>query len=125
MNLDPNAVTIDVRVPANAEIWFEGQKTSQMGSFRRFISPPLEPGKEYTYEIRASWTEEKGPPQEQKRQINVRAGERQTLNLLVARASDAGQGESLRQSPRPDSNRNQGSDQNQAPGSNRTKPPGQ
>ena len=45
-----------VRVPANAELWFEGSTTTSRGSVREFQSPPLTPGR-YTYEIRARWTE--------------------------------------------------------------------
>jgi uncharacterized protein (TIGR03000 family) len=48
-------VQIDVRVPADAEIWFGDVKTTQTGTFRRFVSPPVTPRYEYTYEVRARW----------------------------------------------------------------------
>jgi uncharacterized protein (TIGR03000 family) len=47
---------VTVRVPANAELWVDGSKTTSTGSVREFQSPPLTPG-QYTYEFRAHWTE--------------------------------------------------------------------
>jgi uncharacterized protein (TIGR03000 family) len=50
------AARIRVTVPAgDAEIWFQGQKTKRTGKVREFKSPPLTPGTNYTYEIRARW----------------------------------------------------------------------
>src|SRR5262249_40914799 len=37
------AVRINVRVPADAEVWVEGAKTTQTGTRRTFVSPPLDP----------------------------------------------------------------------------------
>jgi uncharacterized protein (TIGR03000 family) len=78
--LPPGAVLMNVRVPANAELWFDDEKTSQTGRLRPFVTPALEPGKDYSYEIRARWTEG-GRAVEQTRIINLRAGDRLTLNL--------------------------------------------
>jgi uncharacterized protein (TIGR03000 family) len=75
---DPNIATMSVRVPANAQIWFEGTKTGQTGSSRTFFSPSLEPGRDFTYEIRARWVEA-GKEFDQTRQISVHAGE--TVNV--------------------------------------------
>jgi hypothetical protein len=36
--------TIHVAVPAIAEIWFSGSKTTSTGTDRRFVSPLLRPG---------------------------------------------------------------------------------
>src|SRR5262245_21644119 len=42
--------TIEVRVPdASAEVWVDGRKTAQTGMTRRFTTPPLEPGSNYSY----------------------------------------------------------------------------
>src|SRR6266404_8674517 len=38
------AVLISVSAPADAEIWFDGSKTVQTGTLRRFVSPPIVPG---------------------------------------------------------------------------------
>jgi uncharacterized protein (TIGR03000 family) len=79
---DPNAVMIGVRIPPNAELWFDGDKTSQTGVFREFVSPPLETGKTYNYELKARWTREDGSPVEQKRTVAVHAGQRVGVDFL-------------------------------------------
>jgi uncharacterized protein (TIGR03000 family) len=76
----PNTVLIALRVPANAEISFNGSKTVQTGSLRSFVTPALEPGRDFSYEIRARWMEA-GRPVEETRKINFRAGDRMTLNF--------------------------------------------
>jgi uncharacterized protein (TIGR03000 family) len=73
------AALINLSVPANAEISFEGQETVQKGAFRQFISPPLIPGNEYSYDIEVRWTEN-GTESTQSRQITVHAGD--VVNLL-------------------------------------------
>ena len=75
-----DAVLINVRVPAGAEVRFNASKTSQTGSLRSFVTPALEPGRDYSYEIRARWMEA-GRPVEETRKINLRAGDRLTLNF--------------------------------------------
>jgi uncharacterized protein (TIGR03000 family) len=76
-------VHVDVRVPGNAEIWFNGAKTSQQGLVRQFESPGLEPGYDYTYEVRARWMEN-GREVERTRQFVVRAGDRLGVDFLAA-----------------------------------------
>jgi len=66
---------VTVSVPANAEIWFEGNKMTSTGSVREFQSPPLTPGKRYTYEVRARW-KENGQEVTQTQQVEVTAGTR-------------------------------------------------
>jgi uncharacterized protein (TIGR03000 family) len=68
------AVLINVSVPPNAEILFEGSQTTQSGAFRQFISPPLIPGKEYAYKIEARWSED-GSTVTRTRRITVHAGD--------------------------------------------------
>ena len=76
-------VFIDVSTAANAEISFDGAKTTQTGSRRSFVSPPLKPGSEYTYDIKAKWMEN-GREVSQSRTIPVRAGQRLTVDLTQA-----------------------------------------
>jgi uncharacterized protein (TIGR03000 family) len=64
---------VEVRAPADAEIWFGDGKTRQTGTVRSFVSPSLTPGKDYTYEVRARWTEG-GKEVVQTRRIDVAAG---------------------------------------------------
>jgi len=39
------SVHVTVRVPAEAEIWFQGTKMTQTGTVREYQSPPLTPGR--------------------------------------------------------------------------------
>jgi uncharacterized protein (TIGR03000 family) len=50
-------VWVNVRVHPEAELWFNGAKTTQMGPERQFVTPPLQPGKNYSYEVTAQWME--------------------------------------------------------------------
>jgi uncharacterized protein (TIGR03000 family) len=74
--------TIIVRLPADATLEFEGAKTKQTGEVRKFISPPITPGKIYVYTIKATWTEN-GKPKTIERTFEVKAGEQSEVNLLA------------------------------------------
>ena len=76
-----------VRVPANAEVWLEGSKTSLTGPVRHFVSPPLEPGSRYTYEIRARWKED-GRAVTQTQKVAVSPGRDVTVNFPVQTGSE-------------------------------------
>jgi uncharacterized protein (TIGR03000 family) len=72
----PQGVTVEVRVPTPAtEVFVEGSRTRSAGTTRTFISPNLEPGIRYTYEIRARWIQD-GKEVEQTRRVPVRDGDR-------------------------------------------------
>jgi uncharacterized protein (TIGR03000 family) len=86
--LDDNAVLIAVRVPDSAVIWFDGDKTTQTGSLREFITPPLEAGQKYTYEIKAQWMEN-GKEVSRTRQMDIYAGDRLMVNFLAPAKSSA------------------------------------
>jgi uncharacterized protein (TIGR03000 family) len=51
----PDAALIVVKIPAEAQLWFNGSPTAQGGTYRRFISPPLEKGHVFDYTIRVHW----------------------------------------------------------------------
>ena len=74
-------VLINVRVPPNAEVWFDEQKTSQTGPMRTFITPPLNPDHDFVYHIRARWTEN-GRQVEKTRRVDVHAGDRHFVNFM-------------------------------------------
>jgi uncharacterized protein (TIGR03000 family) len=78
---DGNVVRISVRVPPSAEIWFDGAKTTQTGSLRQFISPPIDAEGECTYAIRAHWTEG-GQEVDRTQKVSVHAGDRLTVNFM-------------------------------------------
>lgn len=66
--------SVEVYLPnANAELWFNGVKTQQGGEKRNFVTPELTPGKVFSYEVRARWTEN-GQQFDQTRTIQVQAG---------------------------------------------------
>ena len=43
---------LTVIVPPDAQVFFDGAPTTQVGSERRFVSPLLEVGTKYSYDIR-------------------------------------------------------------------------
>jgi uncharacterized protein (TIGR03000 family) len=68
-----NKAHIWLRVPESAEIWVNGVKTKQTGESRYFFSPPLAPGKKYSYQVRLRWMKD-GKPVEETQSILVEAG---------------------------------------------------
>lgn len=80
-----NQVMIGVNVPANAEIWFEDQKTTQTGNFRSFISPPLQADGKFVYHIRARWMED-GRQVEKDRKLEVHPGDQFFVNFMKPRS---------------------------------------
>jgi uncharacterized protein (TIGR03000 family) len=67
-----NSAHLRIDVPADAKVWFNDQLTQQTGTEREFVSPPLTPGKNYSYDVVACWTEN-GKSVEVKRTLHVRA----------------------------------------------------
>jgi uncharacterized protein (TIGR03000 family) len=62
-----------LRVPENCEVWMNGVKTKQRGETRYFYSPPLTPGKKYSYEMRIRWQKD-GNAVEETQYLVVQAG---------------------------------------------------
>jgi uncharacterized protein (TIGR03000 family) len=77
---EANTATIVLRTPQDAEVWFQGQKMPPGGGLRRFQSPPLARGKEYSYDIRARWTED-GRTKDETRRVPVHAGDQLRIDL--------------------------------------------
>ncbi len=75
-----NAAHLLVVVPENAELWFNGTKTSKTGAEREFVTPVLTPGKTYSYEVKARWTDN-GKPVEQTRTVQVQANAWQAVDF--------------------------------------------
>jgi uncharacterized protein (TIGR03000 family) len=74
------AAEIQVRIPADAELWLDGNTTKQRGDTRTFVSPALEQGRSFTYEFRARWMKD-GKPVEVTRSVEIRAGAKSTVDL--------------------------------------------
>jgi uncharacterized protein (TIGR03000 family) len=73
-------VRINLRVPADAKIWFDGSQTNQTGTMQSFESPPLAVGPQYAYQVRIQW-KQNGKDVTQTRQIKVHAGDVISLTL--------------------------------------------
>jgi uncharacterized protein (TIGR03000 family) len=77
---------IEISLPADADLWFDGTKTRQTGSARQFVTPPLATGQEYSYEVMATW-KDKGQAVTETRRVTVRAGDRTTVSFAKTSAS--------------------------------------
>jgi uncharacterized protein (TIGR03000 family) len=80
--LPSGAALIIVKIPAEAELWFDDSKTSQGGSYRRFMTPPLASGHNSPYTLRARW-EIQGAELTRVERIQVAPGGRFTVNFLT------------------------------------------
>ncbi|HEY8503457.1 MAG TPA: TIGR03000 domain-containing protein [Gemmataceae bacterium] len=75
--------SLTLRVPPAAEVWIDGEPMAdQTGAVRQFVTPPLDPGKTYTYEVRVRWMAG-DQPREQVRTITFRAGDEKSLMILA------------------------------------------
>lgn len=81
-NISRNAALVHVRVPDNAELWFGGEKTSQTGSMRDFVTPDLGQNKDYFYTLKARWTDRDGKSVERTRRVTVRPGARVMVDFM-------------------------------------------
>ena len=71
-----SAALVRLGVPANAEVFFSGEKTQQRGESRSFVTPPLESGKKYVYHIKVRWTDSKGKAVEREERVRVHPDDR-------------------------------------------------
>jgi len=74
--------SIQVQVPANAEIWFDNSKTTQTGEMRTYVSPPLENGKTLAYVVHARWTDASGKVVDQTKRVEVQAGQFSSTDFM-------------------------------------------
>ncbi len=70
-----NAAHLQLVVPENAEVIFDGNKTTQTGAVREFVSPTLPPDKQFDYTIVVRYTDAAGKPVSDRRVIHVRAND--------------------------------------------------
>jgi uncharacterized protein (TIGR03000 family) len=70
-----NSARILVRVPADAQVWFNDKEMSSTGPIREFVSPSLNAEKKSVYDIRARWMDN-GREVTQERTIDVTPGAR-------------------------------------------------
>jgi uncharacterized protein (TIGR03000 family) len=78
--VNPNVAHLRIMVPANAQVWFEDEKTDQSGPARFFTSPDLALDKEYVYQIKAEWQED-GRKVSRDRRVMLHAGDWITVDF--------------------------------------------
>lgn len=75
-------VTLRVLLPEDdAELTIEGRPTKQTGTSRRFVSPALEPGVNYTYTLVAFWEPNNYTKITRTRTVAVRAGQELEVDM--------------------------------------------
>lgn len=89
-------IHLRISVPENARLWIFDQETQLSGEERMFISPPMAPGKDYYYTIKAQWTEN-GQKVKREKRVTVHAGD--FINIDFLRASDQAVQEEQSQQP--------------------------
>jgi uncharacterized protein (TIGR03000 family) len=67
-------------VPPDAQVFFDENPTQQTGEFRTFTSPSLPTDKAMHYDVKARWNDN-GKQMEQTRRVEVRAGQRSTVDF--------------------------------------------
>jgi uncharacterized protein (TIGR03000 family) len=77
----PAPVTIEMTLPEGAEVWIDGNKMSHTTTQRKFISPPLQPGRCFNYEFQIRFNEE-GREQTMARSLDVFAGGHYTMDFV-------------------------------------------
>jgi uncharacterized protein (TIGR03000 family) len=83
VRLTETDVLLHVHVPPDASVRINGEKTTQNGPHREFISSGLSPGHTYTFDVRAQWTGPNGEAVDFDRRISVQGGERRTIDFLM------------------------------------------
>jgi uncharacterized protein (TIGR03000 family) len=73
-------IHIDLQVPSDAKVYFNGAATKQTGMSRTFVSSPLTPGIQYGYAVRVQWNEG-GRLVERTRNISFMASDHASLDF--------------------------------------------
>jgi len=107
-----NAVVLELIVPPNAELWLNGEQTTQRGAVRSFVTPPLDDNKEYSYEVRMR-TSDNGRNVDRTRRVNFKRGDVMVVDMSRGDQGGYMYGE-LDQQNRPAEERRDGNRQDQA-----------
>ena len=71
---DDNRASLTINLPTpNARLWLEGVLMGQTGRQRNFVTPPLDPGSDYVFQIQVEWQDASGT-QTRKRNLTVSPG---------------------------------------------------
>jgi uncharacterized protein (TIGR03000 family) len=76
---------IVVSLPADAKLTVDGAETTSTSAQRSFVSPPLEPGKEYVYTLKATVVRD-GQTLETSKRVSVRPGAEARVQIDFAGA---------------------------------------
>jgi len=99
--MDPNAALIDVKLgAANAQLFFDDAQTQQTGTMRQFVTPALEPKKDFSYMIHAKW-KEGDRDMDDTRTVKVHAGDRLTVDFTTKQEPAQTNGAKPEAAPRP------------------------
>src|SRR5579885_1561738 len=77
---DSRSASIIANLPAAARLYIDGNPTQQTGSTRTFVTPPLDPSRDYTYELRAD-VDRDGELLTRTEPVHVRAGENSRVDF--------------------------------------------
>jgi uncharacterized protein (TIGR03000 family) len=77
------AAKITVLAPADADVLFDGEPTTQKGKERFYVTPPLDAARKYTYTVTARWRAD-GKNIERIRKVEVAAGADLLVDFLAA-----------------------------------------
>jgi len=81
------SVLLNVTVPPDARVLIDGNETRQMGTNRRFVSPQLPQGRQFSYQVTAMW-QENGREVKRTRQVPVQAGQEVFVDLTQQARAD-------------------------------------
>jgi uncharacterized protein (TIGR03000 family) len=77
----PRVASIHVTCPANATLTLNGEKTTQTGEDRWFITPPLDPGKNYSATLKITFVRD-GSAFTVERKVTLHAGRAAHVHFL-------------------------------------------
>jgi uncharacterized protein (TIGR03000 family) len=75
------AALINMRLHPDAKVWFFGDETKSQGSMRQYVTPSLDTGKVFFYEIRARWNEN-GRDVDRTHRVLVHAGDQINVDFM-------------------------------------------
>src|SRR5262249_62150645 len=80
-----NTAHLELLVPEKAEVLIDDGKTTRTGTVREFVSPPLAPGKNFTYKITIHYTDANGLRIDEEHSIRVHANDRLRMDFTSPR----------------------------------------
>ncbi len=80
---NPDEATLVVDLPANARLTIDGQPTQLTSATRTFITPPLESGREYYYDLKAQ-LDRNGKTLTATKRVTIRPGQETRVHLDFA-----------------------------------------